>query len=43
MGPCASFGTVADLIVPLGTKEEIRALKSNLLENARLQESGASL
>ena len=43
MGPCAPFGTVADLTVPLGTKEEIRAMKNNLLENVRLQESGASL
>ena len=43
MGPCAPSGTGTDLIVPPGTKEEIRAMKNNLLENARLRESGAPL
>jgi len=43
MGPCAPSGTGADLIVPPETREQIRAMKNNLLENARLQESGAPL
>ena len=43
MDPFTPSRTEADVMLPPGTNKEIQSQKKKLLENARLQESGAAL